>query len=50
MGENTLSGFGPTTLMKRSVRIRMRDVVGAEVEKTGYPIAAIHKFYLVETF
>ena len=29
MGENTLPGFGPVTLVKRPVRTRMQGVVGA---------------------
>jgi len=33
VGENSLSGLGPITLMKRSVRIRMLGVVGAGGEK-----------------
>ncbi len=30
VGKDSLSGFGPITLMKRPVRIRMQGVVGAE--------------------
>ena len=33
VGENTLPGHGPVTLMKRPVRIRMQGVVGAGGEK-----------------
>ena len=33
VGENTLPGHGPVTLMKRPVRIRTQGVVGAGGEK-----------------
>jgi len=33
VGEDSLSGFGPITLLKRPVRSRMRGVVGAGGEK-----------------
>ncbi len=34
----TLPGYGPVTLMKRPVRSRMQDVVGAGRKTPGYPI------------
>ena len=34
VGENTLPGFGPVTLMKRPVRIRTQGVVGEKPPAT----------------
>jgi hypothetical protein len=39
--KNSLSGFGPITLMKRPVRIRTQGVMGWGRKIPGYPIGQI---------
>ena len=44
VGESTLPGHGPVTLMKRPVRIRMQGVVGAGGEKPPATRLSVNSF------